>query len=43
VGDQRHPLVERVGDVKVYDGKIQAIEAFMKGMPLNTPSGWDAK
>jgi hypothetical protein len=28
---------------KIYDGKIQAIEAFMLGMPRGTPSGWDAK
>jgi hypothetical protein len=27
---------------KVYGGQIQAVEAFMKNMPLGTPSGWDA-
>jgi hypothetical protein len=27
---------------KVYGGQIHAVEAFMKNMPLNTPSGWDA-
>jgi hypothetical protein len=27
---------------KVYGGEIHAVEAFMKNMPLNTPSGWDA-
>jgi hypothetical protein len=26
---------------KVYDGKIHAVEAFMKVMRANTPSGWD--
>jgi hypothetical protein len=26
---------------KVYGGQIQAVEAFMKNMPLGTPSGWD--
>ncbi len=26
---------------KVYGGQIHAVEAFMKNMPLNTPSGWD--
>jgi len=26
---------------KVYGGKIHAVEAFMKNMPLGTPSGWD--
>jgi hypothetical protein len=26
---------------KVYGGHIQAVEAFMKNMPLGTPSGWD--
>ena len=28
---------------KIYDGKIQAIEAFMLAMPRQTPSGWDVK
>jgi hypothetical protein len=28
---------------KIYDGKIQAVEAFMLGMPRGTPSGWDEK
>lgn len=28
---------------KIYDGQIQAIEAFMLAMPRGTPSGWDAK
>ncbi len=27
---------------KVYGGQIQAVEAFMKNMPLGTPSGWDS-
>lgn len=27
---------------KVYGGKIHAVEAFMKNMPLGTPSGWDS-
>ncbi len=27
---------------KVYGGQIHAVEAFMKNMPLHTPSGWDA-
>ena len=27
---------------KIYGGKIHAIEAFMLGMPRETPSGWDA-
>jgi hypothetical protein len=27
---------------KVYDGQIHAVEAFMKNMPLGTPSGWDS-
>jgi hypothetical protein len=27
---------------KVYGGQIHAVEAFMKNMPLGTPSGWDA-
>jgi len=26
---------------KIYDGQIQAIEAFMLAMPRQTPSGWD--
>lgn len=26
---------------KIYDGKIQAVEAFMEEVPLNTPFGWD--
>jgi hypothetical protein len=26
---------------KVYGGQIHAVEAFMKVMPQNTPSGWD--
>jgi uncharacterized protein (TIGR02246 family) len=26
---------------KVYGGQIHAVEAFMKNMPLGTPSGWD--
>jgi len=26
---------------KVYGGQIQAVEAFMKNMPLGTPSGWN--
>lgn len=25
---------------KIYDGRIHAAEAFMRGMPANTPSGW---
>lgn len=25
---------------KIHDGKIHAAEAFMRGMPANTPSGW---
>ncbi len=28
---------------KVYGGQIHAVEAFMKNMPLGTPSGWDSK
>jgi hypothetical protein len=28
---------------KVYDGQIQAVEAFMPAMPCGTPSGWDTK
>jgi hypothetical protein len=28
---------------KIDDGKIQAVEAFMLGMPRGTPSGWDEK
>jgi hypothetical protein len=28
---------------KVYDGQIQAVEAFMLAMPRGTPSGWDTK
>jgi hypothetical protein len=28
---------------KIYDGTIQAVEAFMLPMPHNTPSGWDSK
>jgi hypothetical protein len=28
---------------KIYDSKIQAVEAFMLGMPRGTPSGWDTK
>jgi len=28
---------------KIYDGQIQAVEAFMLAMPRGTPSGWDAK
>jgi hypothetical protein len=28
---------------KIWDGKIQAVEAFMLGMPRGTPSGWDEK
>jgi len=27
---------------KVYGGRIHAVEAFMKNMPLGTPSGWDS-
>ena len=27
---------------KVYGGQIHAVEAFMKNMPLGTPSGWDS-
>ena len=27
---------------KVYGGQIHAVEAFMKNLPLNTPSGWDS-
>jgi hypothetical protein len=27
---------------KIYGGKIHAVEAFMKNMPLGTPSGWDS-
>ena len=30
-------------EFKVYGGQIHAVEAFMKVMPLNTPSGWDAR
>jgi hypothetical protein len=26
---------------KIYSGQIHAVEAFMKNMPLGTPSGWD--
>lgn len=26
---------------KIYGGQIHAVEAFMKNMPLGTPSGWD--
>jgi hypothetical protein len=26
---------------KVYDGKMHAVEAFIRIMPANTPSGWD--
>jgi hypothetical protein len=26
---------------KVYGGQIHAVEAFMKNMPMGTPSGWD--
>jgi hypothetical protein len=26
---------------KVYGGQIHAVEAFMKVMPLGTPSGWN--
>jgi hypothetical protein len=25
---------------KIYNGEIHAAEAFMRGMPANTPSGW---
>ena len=25
---------------KVYDGQLHAVEAFIKIMPANTPSGW---
>lgn len=28
---------------KVYGGQIHAAEAFMRGMPANTPSGWDVR
>jgi hypothetical protein len=28
---------------KIYDNQIQAVEAFMLGMPRGTPSGWDTK
>jgi hypothetical protein len=28
---------------KIYDSQIQAVEAFMLGMPRGTPSGWDTK
>jgi hypothetical protein len=28
---------------KIYDGQIHAVEAFMLGMPRQTPSGWDVK
>jgi hypothetical protein len=28
---------------KIFDNQIQAVEAFMLGMPRGTPSGWDAK
>jgi hypothetical protein len=28
---------------KIYGGEIHAVEAFMKVMPLGTPSGWDSK
>jgi hypothetical protein len=27
---------------KVYGGQIHAVEAFMKNLPLGTPSGWDS-
>ena len=27
---------------KVYGGQIHAVEAFMKNMPMGTPSGWDS-
>lgn len=27
---------------KIYGGQIHAVEAFMKNMPLGTPSGWDS-
>jgi hypothetical protein len=27
---------------KIYGGKIHAVEAFMRVMPLGTPSGWDS-
>ncbi len=27
---------------KVYGGQIHAVEAFMKNMPIGTPSGWDS-
>jgi hypothetical protein len=27
---------------KVYGGQIHAVEAFMKNMPVGTPSGWDS-
>jgi hypothetical protein len=27
---------------KVYGGQIHAVEAFMKNMPLGSPSGWDS-
>jgi len=26
---------------KIYDGKIQAVEAYMEIVPVGTPSGWD--
>jgi hypothetical protein len=26
---------------KIYDGRIQAVEAFMEEVPANTPFGWD--
>ena len=28
---------------KVWGGQIHAVEAFMKVMPQNNPSGWDAR
>ena len=26
---------------KIYGGQIHAVEAVFKGMPLNSPTGWD--
>ncbi len=26
---------------KIYDGRIQAVEAFMETVPANTPFGWE--
>jgi hypothetical protein len=39
-GAQARGLVTFEG-FKVFDGKIQAVEAIFKGMPLDSTSGWD--